>query len=418
MTPIRTTPSAIQRMTDVLTFVFLFFATSLLLIESNIVYLQIGPFSLAAYLTLVTPFYLLALISLLLISHRRAKGGSFANNPRSLRGDLIPITPFIVLLLLGLVSLGFSWRIEGLQNLLALAVFVTGVLASALVREDWVRFVAERAFPLTGLTSAVLFIITQIVDTETRFGIEFFSPRQYGMVALVALAAALATSRTGVLYKLAPYVIFASLIFSASRTVVAVGLIIFLISAYQRSSGWREAGAKIAILLGFGVIFSAIGIFAVRDVAERISGGGAEQTDILSDSGRFNAWAQFLSLPQSGVDWFVGLGSGASAEFGQRELLYFPQTLNEYLRFLLDQGILGLVLFVLGLMFLAYRAKPWLRTKDGSLEGAGLIVIALALVSFTDGAFYSYFVVLPASVLIGRMLQPESSRVREGTAPE
>ena len=407
------------RLGEVLTIPFLYLATLLLLIESNIVYVQVGDFSLSAYFTLLTPLYLLTVIGLVLLGMRNSLEGSAESDVvGASKATVLTLSPFIALLFAGLLSLGFSWRLEGLQNLLALAVFVSGVLVSAITRPDWNRYITEKAFPMVGLVSATLFIVTQIVDTETRFGIEFFSPRQYGMVALVSLAAALTTTRKGFLYTHAPYIIFASLIFSASRTAAATGLIIFLISLYQKSTGWKNLAKHFLALILSGAVFAALGALAVRDVSERLSGGGAEQTDILSDSGRFNAWAQFLSLPESALDWFIGLGSGASAEFGQRELPHFPQTLNEYLRFLVDHGILGLLLFLAGLLLLLYRAKTWNKGQTVSSNAAGLTVIVLALVSLTDGAFYSYFVVLPASILIGRMFNSTSPLDRRVATPE
>jgi hypothetical protein len=169
-------------------------------------------------------------------------------------------------------------------------------------------------------------------------------------------------------------------------------------------SSWKDLAAKLSFIAGIAAVFTAVAALSVRDVFERIGGGGFQQTGILSDSGRFYSWSRFLDLPETAKDWLLGLGPGASAEFGQRELYAFAQTLNEYLRFLVDQGVVGLLLFIVGLALLIIRAKPFVRIQNAPSNAAGLTIVALTLVSITDGAFYSYFVVLPASILIGYML--------------
>lgn len=65
----------------------------------------------------------------------------------------------------------------------------------------------------------------------------------------------------------------------------------------------------------------------------------------LSTSGWLSAWSEFIGLLDGPLVWVFGSGAGGSATLG-REILtrWFSQTLNEYLRVLVDFGIVGLVL--------------------------------------------------------------------------
>lgn len=367
----------------------------IILVESNIVYWTVGGFSVSAYLTLITPF-----LFVLFVASQTFK------NPGLGIYLLLRLAPLLVLGVMGLISLALNFRLEGLQNVLALAVFTLGVAAFALAPGDIVQRAVQVWVPTFAAFAAIAFIATQVIDTETRFGVEFFSPRQYAMVAVISLAAAVSAPPLNRLIQISPYLIVASIIFSASRTTAAIGVLILMTLIVQGNPGVGTRLKKLGTILFFLVVTGAIAVFASRDVQERvISGGGAEQTAILSDSGRFQAWLEFLTMPNTAVDWIFGLGSGASAEYGQREIPFFPQTLNEYLRFLIDNGAIGLVVFVLGILWLLIKLPLWGKLSNYSSKAAGLAVVGLALISLTDGAFYSYFVVLPASLLVGNGLR-------------
>ncbi len=392
-----------SRLLDFFSFVFLAFATLLVVLESNIVYWQIGAFSFSAYLTLITPIaFTFFLVFFLILNGAKAYG----KNIRAIIILFVPImAPWIALLAYGLLSLTVVWRLEGLQNVLVLAAFILGILVFAVSRAELVKVFVEAVFPVVAAITGILFILTQIVDTETRWGIEFFSPRQYAMVACVTLAAAITSPRKGWMVRVSPYIIFGSVLFSASRTAAVVAFLLLLTGFWLKEKGTIKRIKGVAGLILFAALTAVFASFTARDVAERLGEGGYEQTTILSDSGRFNAWQQFLTMPQSALDWVLGLGAGASAQFGQENLPHFPQTLNEYLRFLIDHGIVGLALFVGAIVLFLARTQMWRLSSSASQRAAGLAVVALALIAFTDGAFYSYFVVLPASVVIGHGLR-------------
>lgn len=367
----------------------------MIVVESNVVYWSLGGFSVSAYLTLATPFLFLLFV---IVQTVRTPGLAVYL--------LRQLTPFLVLGIIGLISLAANFRIEGVQNVLALAVFTLGVIAFGLAPGDIVQRAVQVWVPTVAAVVAVAFIATQIIDTETRFGVELFSPRQYAMVAVMSLAAAVSAPPANRLIRISPYLIVASIIFSASRTTAAIGVLIILTMVLSGKPGGRARLKRSATILFFLVASATAAVLTTRDVQERvISGGGAEQTAILSDSGRFQAWLEFLTMPNTAWDWIFGLGSGASAEYGQREIPFFPQTLNEYLRFLIDNGAIGLVVFVAGILWLLKKLPIWGASSNDSSKAAGLAVIGLTLISATDGAFYSYFVVLPAALLIGNGLR-------------
>ncbi len=384
---------------------FLGGATLMLIVESNIVYWKIGSLSFSAYLTLFTPiiFFLFCATYFLLVGPKTRDQTEVVTVKDFMPGML----PWLALLLYGLISLLVVWRLEGFQNILALAVFILGVAVFALASPSLVGVFVERVFPLTGAAVGLLFILAQIIDTEVRWGIEFFSPRQYAMVATIVLSAAIASPRREFLVRLSPYVIFASILFSASRTAAVAGFTILVIGYLQREKVSSKKVAGLARLIGFALATFWLAAISARDVAERLGEGGSEQTNIFTDSGRLSAWQQFLGMPQNLQNWVFGLGSGASAEFGQANIPYFPQTLNEYLRFTIDNGIIGLSLFVTGVGFWLVHSKIWGARPLPSNLAAGLALVGLSLMSLTDGPFYSYFVVLPASVILGHHLRQQ-----------
>jgi len=363
-------------------------------VESNIVYWRVGPFSVSAYLTLVTPFILLGHIVLLSIGRT---GATFS--------VLRDTAPWVLLLIFAAAWLVVDFRLEGVQNVLVLSVFIFGLISFALGPEKLIRRTVEVIMPITGALVGVLFIATQVIDTETRFGIEFFSPRQFAMVAVVTLATAVSTPRRGWIFAVAPYVIFASVIFSASRTTAVIATLLLVVLIFRTGKTFAARLRQLAIVGIIAMAVLAAAALIVRDVQERLTSGGAEQTLITSDSGRFEAWRKFLSMPTTPLDWIFGLGSGASAEFGQQKIPFFPQTLNEYLRFLVDNGAVGLVALLVGILWLLFRLPLWGLSATPATLAGGLVVVALALIAITDGAFYSYFVVLPASVVIGNGLR-------------
>ena len=398
-----TSKSGLERAVKVLTWSITLFILTILTVESNIVYWKFGAFSVSAYLTLVTPFFLGVSLVLLLFArrnsnHRRVSLPSARGT--FWRAFLAVVSPWFGLSVAAMVSLLFHWRIEGLQNSLVLTSLVIGIVFFSIADPEITERTVNLFLPILGASLGVLFAITQMVDTELRFGVEIFSPRQFAMVAIVSLAAALSSSETGLAYRIAPYVILFSIIVSASRTATLAGGIMVLISIWNSSQSLIVFARRVLPFAAFGLISVVLGLLTTRDVAERFAGGGLEQTSVLSDSGRIQAWLRFLELPQTWWDWTVGLGAGASAEFGQRELVAFPQTLNEYLRFLLDNGVLGLLLFLATLIGIVVVTKT-LGRRDAENNSAGLLVVGLALVAITDGPFYSYFVAMPASLVIG-----------------
>jgi O-antigen ligase len=88
-------------------------------------------------------------------------------------------------------------------------------------------------------------------------------------------------------------------------------------------------------------------------------------------------------------------------EYGTAEVPFFSHPHNEYLRFLVDLGILGVVLLIAGaVLLIIHFARSWSRAEPAG-QAALLVIISLGIVATTDGPLYSSFVIIPATLVIG-----------------
>ena len=132
---------------------------------------------------------------------------------------------------------------------------------------------------------------------------------------------------------------------------------------------------------------------------------------IVNTNGRIDAWTELLTTVTSPADWLFGKGSGASAIYTRDHMSAFPQSLNQYLRILIDNGAVGLFIFLAGITCLViglWRGGGF----TSPLNQAGLLVIFVSLIaSATDGQLIYPFTVIPAAFVIGLSL-------RSGTGDE
>jgi hypothetical protein len=397
-------------------------AGSLLATGSLITRFSVGPLAISAYLTIVvTGFLVVALSSQ--IALRRFQSPSWQRLFRS-RFFWWPLAPLCVFLLWSIFSLIFSVSIPGLQNVMTMAVFIFGIVFVALnfpgnsILLFWnIMAYATLAHSLFALASNLC--DWQIVDN-----------RAFAMTAVVGLAAMVPMRPPNIILRLAPYVVFISILFSASRTSTFAALCIVGLVVLR-----EEKPVKLAAFKGAIIYLGALAVTVITYVFYAPANARLEAGDqgvvlpnlgspsftnssgatnpvtstgpafVVNTNGRIDAWTELLSTVKSPVDWLFGQGSGASALYAREHMSAFTQSLNEYLRIYIDTGGVGLLLFLSGIGFLIFGL--W---RDGgfraSLNQAGLLVIFVTLVaSATDGQLIYPFTVIPVAFVIGLALK-------------
>jgi len=399
-----------SRLLNLSTHAFLGIAVILFILQAQAVFIKIQGNSLSVYaLVLGVVFLFFALLGQMVILFSRVNTSS-DTLAAPFRGMLV-LSPLIALAVFATVWLVVEWRIEGAQNLLALYVLVIGSFifgfADVRVQEQTVMTL------LSALTT-----IVSLVFVAFRFlNIEYFADRQFAMIALVGLAAAVAIPRNNWVTRANPYLIFLAVVVSGSRTATLLALVMLLfIHSKSGASVWVQIGRRIFTLVASGVAIALTyltrNLLTVREVERGAEGTASE---ILTNSnGRFSAWAEFIGLLKSPTDWIVGIGTGGAMEFGTANLPFFSHPHNEYIRYLVDLGIIGLLLLAVGSIILLVTLLKDRGLQYAAPKAGFLVMMALAGMSLTDGPLYSSFVVIPAIVVVGLGLRRSEKGLQTG----
>jgi hypothetical protein len=385
---------------------------------SRITSFTVGPLTVSAWITVIVPVCFAVMLTLIVIFIARQTGIRSYGNALLAAGT----SPWFIFLFASysIVTLASHWRIEGAQNLLAFGLFALGIFAWGMaIPQKKVSLLWDVAVYIA-LAHSIFVMFTHWVEWNV------IDQRSFAMTAVIGLAAAVTVPAKNVFLRLAPYGIFLSIVFSSSRTATFAALIMIGLVALRSPVRGRHRILGIIIAYGFGIasILLTYSLYSpaksrliAGDEAIKVpslplpdfftSSGKSVETAtafVINSNGRFEAWAEFLGLLRTPADWIFGLGPGASAEYGGKNLTYFSQVLNEYLRLLVDSGILGLSLFLIamvGLVVTIMRSQqiPW-QYRLGAL----LTLFSLAVVSSTDGAFIYPFSSLPAGLLVGLAL--------------
>jgi len=369
----------------------------LLVFQAQAVFIKVGPFSLSVYGTVLAAGLVLVSCTtqLLLGSCMRPRAIPWRLKAESLRVLKI-MWPLILLLLFSLIWLALEWRIEGAQNLLALTILVVGILALANEIDS------QKVKRFLSLYLYVSLVVSGVYVVFAVSGLPGFANRQFAMIMLVSLSIAAVWPASNRLLRVAPYFLTLSIILSQSRTAALVALVLLCIHIFWSTKGtwklWSRITATLIAAAGILVLVLVVPpwIEAWANIAL-----GIEERDLGGTSGRLTAWARFLSLLTRPSEWIFGLGTGAAMEYGTAEVPYFSHPHNEYLRFLVDLGILGVVLLILGaLLLIIHFARSWSRAEPVG-KASLLVIISLGIVATTDGPLYSSFVIIPATLVIG-----------------
>jgi O-antigen ligase len=331
---------------------------------------------------------------------------------------------------IGWATLSFLWHpsnltVEAFQNLAVFVAFAFLASATAAICEAAPGTADDlsRSFDKAIALAVGLYLLTVILS-----GFEpdlILSPRAFALFALIGLARTLAKfryeSRGAAWMAIA---IVGAILFSLSRTALAVSLILIPLAWLDRRSISRRVGVVLAIGLTFGAL--ALAVASVGPLQERFSEPDKVQVAgrvTISVTGRGNVWAAtWQSFEKS--PW-LGHGAGSSGTLPASYLVpsvreHYSHPHNDYLRLLHDYGIIGFGFWIGSLItLLRYTRRAWLAAPGARARAihlaAFLGLVALALSIITDNTLVYIFVMAPLGILVGASLGISASADRSAS---
>jgi O-antigen ligase len=252
--------------------------------------------------------------------------------------------------------------------------------------------------------------------SEGLGAISFIQARSYALFALLGVAlfaARWAFGSRSSLWKAGGLILLVAL--SLSRTALVTAILVLPLAHVQSlSSAHLKRLLRLGLLAGVALCCLVFSISALR---QRFVGNNTLQDYVSGEaevdtSGRLAAWgvtlADYVESP------WIGKGPGSANDLMDDVLsrLDIGHPLNEYLRFLHDEGIVGLLLFLAGsgqllrLCWRAYRQSLERESPDSAFRLATFLALFAALVSMlTDNTASYIFVMGPLGIMVGVTLR-------------
>ena len=351
------------------------------------------------------------------------------STPRGLTGVLAPLAAFSGFCLFSPLwgeRNGTVW----IQLLTVLIGFTGFVLLTARECGDRPAFRESvgRAMDFASVTAAIAYTLTVLAfgqggDAELG-GRPLFLARPFALFALVAVARQIARWHAGEKsgFFIAAW-IAVLVILSQSRLGLVTILAMFPISCFIVGGRRNIALGALMLIVGASTLCGLL-MFS-QTMYDRFFGfdaslnvGGVS----INAMGRTVAWERLLADIHGTSSWLFGHGSGAASWFCSITFVNLPHPHNDYLRFLYDFGLFGLVWFLL--FALAALAATWRRVRTAVREnrradigpplGALLGLLALLAAMMTDNPGNYVFVMAPLGILFGAAI----SRPAVQRAPE
>jgi O-antigen ligase len=331
--------------------------------------------------------------------------------PRVAKATAWSIGPLMLFVAWGFASSLF-WStptIDGVQNLLVIVSFIGLILLSAIASERTPTFadLVGKVLLVATFLAVILFLARPIMvfgALNLRMG-----PRSFGLFALIGIAWLVARWRYDSPQSFAAAVaLLLAVGLSLSRMALGVGILLFPLAQLKprRLRGWLLL--VVWMVTGIAVLYTAItrvqalnDRFFTGDVAVEVGGLG------INAMGRTSLW---------GVTWesferspWIGQGAGSASTLISS---YFPGIAShphqDYLRILHDYGLVGFLLWILGVGRLLWTTgRAWLRADHSRDQGAHvhlaafLALIAVTLAMLTDNAIVYIFVMAPLAIMVG-----------------
>lgn len=353
-----------------------------------------------------------SLLGMTLIGSIGASALLWLAQPRMYRSLLMTMAP--LLLYLGWSMLTMAWSmpgVTGLQNLLAPVAFC--VLAEraahySRTRENGWKHLTWAMLAATGL-SVSLYGLNMAVGGLGS--VAFMGARTFALFALIGLGICLAGWRYG--WRGAP---FAALLItviiglSLSRMALAIAIVLFLLA--QLPSRTRKGGLRLLVTATLLALVSYQLVTRVEPIRERFMEGDTTLEIgglAINATGRTALWAALLESYESSP--LIGKGADSAGALINARFPGLGQAHSDYLRIMHDHGLVGLVLWVAGMLSLLFAlARGWLQADERGDPAAPvhlaamLALIGVALGMATDNPLVYVFVMAPFGILVGTSL--------------
>ncbi len=317
-----------------------------------------------------------------------------------------PFRAFVIFLAASL--LWTTALLNGIQNAIvagAMLIFMSIGASEARANPSFVRTV-ENLVQRCTIFACVLYSISLVLYGSGSN--EIIGARGFGLFVLPGIALHLARWRYGKSSGLVWATIFTVLVAaSLSRLALGIAIALFLLSQWSAQSFRKIARNFILLLVVTGSIYGALTYFdALRerfvtgDISLHLGEIG------INVSGRINFWKvaleSFLESP-----WF-GKGAGSTEALIEAYFLDIRHPHNDYIRIAHDLGIVGLILWTVGILCLLWRLfRNWKQMErqsreDGSFQlFALLLVVAYILEMTMENAMVYIFVCGPIGLAVG-----------------
>ena len=338
-------------------------------------------------------------------------------------GALFRLWPLSLLFALSLLQVAFRpFSLQAGQTLclqwIFLGLIVLMVTGEATIDETSAARLLEYAALFASLSYLIVFAFVGFGSAGIG-AVSFIAARSYALFALLGIALFSARWATGSRASLwlALAIIFLVAL-SLSRTALVVGVLLVPLSrleSFSRRSFKRLLPLAILTVIALSYLVFSIGALRTRFLGDNSIQDYATGEATVDTSGRLTAWAVTLgSYVES--PWF-GKGPGSANDL-MDDVLYrleIGHPLNEYLRFLHDEGLVGLFLFLLGcgqLLHLCWRVYKASLTTNPAYAGFYLATfLALAasmLTMLTDNTASYIFVMGPLGIMVGLTLRSQA----------
>jgi len=369
---------------------------------------EVGRFSAGAVLTVITALVcfgtLIAKASTRPLPDEAQEPLSAPEGPRR-----VPLA-LILFALWATASALMHASVAGAQNVLVYDTFVGALIAcSSFTSAGSSELFLARTKRAAWLVAA-LYLVT--VTRDGWGASTIYGPRSIALTGVLLVAVAV-SCRNKLLAVVAVVTIGSSL--SRTAAVVAIGVLCLGLALNGRRHVPRLF--RIAAWAAAGLVSAGLAVTKIGPLHDRFLGGdqAVEYHGIrYNTSGRTELWSFTWRLAHDHLLFGGGPGDAqnhVTAQFGVR--ISHPH--NDYLRLLNDVGVVGLALFLIGLMLLL-RAT-WIRGRrtGAPLHWAAFLgLLGVALAAITDNALIYPFVMTPLGVVVGLSLAHPAPEALEG----
>jgi O-antigen ligase len=354
----------------------------------------------------------ISLLGLTMVACILGPGLLWLARPRMYRSLLIALAPLLLYIAWSFLTIAWSLPgVTGVQNLLTPVAFcVLAELAFHYSRkhaDGWWRL-TKVLLTATGLAVGLygLNIAAEGLGSST-----FIGARTFALFALLGLSVCLAGWRYGWKPGLYGALLITLIIgLSLSRMALAIAIVLFLLA--QLPSRTRRGGLRLIVMAALLGLISFQLVTRVEPIRERFMEGDTTLQVgglAINATGRTALWNALLESHQANPIFGQGADSGGSL-INQR----FPglgQAHSDYLRIMHDHGLIGLLLWSIGMLtLLVTLARGWLRAdqcRDPAAPihlAAILALCGVALAMATDNPMIYVFVMAPFGILVGSSL--------------